>query len=156
MHYYTCGLDSSLSVNDIVSRASAFSKVSKIAVIRSIDSTRDLKKIAQILNKNRINMHFVFDNICISISELGKLSASRMLSGFDEIWLLSGLPSYNMFTLPCITSDAIDFSTTLPTSFNWHDTADFLVGFGDGCGLNYITFRSEVDQILNNEFINPQ
>jgi hypothetical protein len=119
-----------------------------VAVVRSIDSSRSTEEIARILTFHQVDHKVVSSNVCLSMDDLEKALNVDVFTGFDEVWLLSGMaPSFALGQVPYATSDGSDWSIAIPEEVpEAMERTGCILIVGDGCGLNFATPN---DQIRN-------
>ena len=124
-----------------------------VAVIRGIDSARSNDGLTKVLTSHHMPYDVVNGNICVSVATLRKGGDVGLFTGFDEIWIFSGNPpTLDLASLPSATSDAIDFSSTVPSELSVAmEEKNCIVVLGDGCGLNYAVSDQRIQEIITKD-----
>jgi hypothetical protein len=118
------------------------------AIVRSIDSATSVDDLITTLAFHRVPHDVNNGNVCVSIDALQKGLDAGLFTGFDEVWIFSdNPPTFDLGPLPSATSDATDFSSSVPSELtNAIEKTNCVVVLGDGCGLNYATSDKRVQE----------
>ena len=122
-------------------------------VVRSIDSIHDIDDLRHALDVHGVKSSVLLGNVCILGSDLYAAAEARVFSGFDEVWIYSGLPpQFSLAELPGATSDTTDFSEGFPDVLRraFEESRCTLL-LADGNGLNFATVTQPIaDELLHN------
>jgi hypothetical protein len=124
------------------------------AIIRGIDSTRSRDGLTKVLVSHHVSYDVVNGNVCVSIASLQQCLERRLFTGFDEIWFFScNLPPFDLASAPSATSDAANFSLTMPEELLIAiEKTSCIAVLADGCGLNYaVTDERILEEIMKRE-----
>lgn len=124
-----------------------------LAVIRSLDSSRETDDLAKVLAFHQLAYDLINGNVCLTIDHLRIALAAEAFTGFDEVWMIAGPPpATDLASMPRATSESTDFSSGVPDglSSTMKETNCVLI-LGDGCGLNYATTSQQIEDALVGE-----
>ncbi len=136
------------------------------ALITSIDSNRHEKARAimeKVLEKRKgQHQHMAVNNgMLVSGADILALSTAdrTVFTGFDEVWLSYEKPFDSLSLSVFITSEyAFTDESTISgltdedwssAAVEWMTESNFVLGLGDGIGLNYVTSSESVAQALD-------
>ena len=120
------------------------------AIIRGIDSARSRNDLTKVLAFHDVPYDVVNGNICVSAAALQKSLELGLFTGFDEVWISSGSPpTFDLASLPSATSDATDFSSSMPGELSVAiEKTNCILVLGDGCGLNYASNDEHIQEMI--------
>jgi hypothetical protein len=127
--------------------------VFRSAVIRSIDSTKSIEGLMDVLRWHGLNAVSAAGNALLSAEEFAEAAKEGMFTGFDEVWFLRG-DTINV-EIPSslrLTSDVADFRVAVPDGLAAAMLDyDCCLAVGDGDCLNYATDDEEFARLLGKD-----
>ncbi len=125
-------------------------------IVRSIDSSTNSESISKVLNRYQICHNVYFGNVALTRESVLEANGKRVFTGFDEIWILGGICECDLNSVPRATSDAEDFSASVPNEIlSVAQACQCLLIIADGSGLNYCA-KIELANILEQLFLNQK
>ncbi len=112
-----------------------------VAVVRSLDSSREGNDLQKILDFHRVPYKLVQGNVCLFEAELKQALNSNVFTGFDEIWLFfDDAPQEDLSEIPYCTSDSSNFDEKINDKIlmTFQEIGCVAI-LADGCGLNFLT-----------------
>lgn len=110
-------------------------------LLSMIDSSPDVDAMISLIPRLRSSgqVYAVVDHdVAIGMAALVDLVNDEFFTGFDEMWILSGVPERGKPQDIRITSDR-PLSALSEGLTDWMTASGCFVGLGDGIGLNFVT-----------------
>jgi len=80
------------------------------------------------------------------------LSVKGCFCGFDELWFHESIPGEEEMCKRPITSDGTNLAEKVPEDLvEKFEASSAVLGLGDGCGLNFITKREEIAELIQRD-----
>jgi hypothetical protein len=145
------GLIPNLDIRDVISSApEILSGVSSVQM-SVIDSTRpgEIREVTDPRWRAEHQVQVVGADIAVSLAAfLRFVDDPSMMSGFDEVWFLTGPPRAERPDLFRLTSDRDVGSLPADQLWSWMDGAGSTLGLGDGAGVNYATINPAIAGVM--------
>ncbi len=150
MSSLNCGFVSGGSVEIALNRILPMCGTTWAAIIRGLDSTRSRDALTKLLAFHQVPHGVTNGNVCVSLGDLPKSLEVQIFTGFDEVWIFSGsTPDFDLASLPSATSDAADYSATVPEEISSAiEKTNCITVLGDGCGLNYAVSDERIQRAI--------
>lgn len=137
------------SVHEVIQRLLPELPPFECAIIRSLDSERDVTKIEEFLKSRGIATSATAHGVGVDYAGLETASCDLgVFVGFDEVWFFQskcGLVNSSALQELVATSDSSQFDDGVPEKVTrgFVDSECVLL-LADGCGLNYVTYSIDL------------